>query len=232
MWGRLCYSGKTAVNLLLAALILTLYVATATPAAQSAMSTLHGSPVYRGHREDAVALACCVSWDAAALPGLLETLKARDRRITFFLSGDWAKAHPAQAREIAAAGHEIGTLGQTPGQDGDVDAIAADLRASIAIIERITGERPALYHSGARDARTSTRAADRLGLTHVLGTTDLLSARGDAADLLRRALDRTFGGSILLFQPTREAGKALPACLDALHQAGYTPATIERVLLE
>jgi peptidoglycan/xylan/chitin deacetylase (PgdA/CDA1 family) len=40
---------------------------------------------------------------------ILTTLDPAGARSTFFLQGRWAQAHPGEAREIAAAGHLIGS---------------------------------------------------------------------------------------------------------------------------
>ena len=69
---------------------------------------------------------------------ILRLLAARQVRATFFVLGWVAERHPELVREIAAAGHEIGTHGywheliyrQTPAE------FAEDLRRSIAAIER------------------------------------------------------------------------------------------------
>ena len=69
---------------------------------------------------------------------ILRTLAGRQVRATFFVLGWVAERHPELVREIAAAGHEIGTHGywheliyrQTPAEFAD------DLRRSIAAIER------------------------------------------------------------------------------------------------
>jgi peptidoglycan/xylan/chitin deacetylase (PgdA/CDA1 family) len=87
-------------------------------------------------------------------------------------------------------------------------------------------------HSGVRRVTTSTNAANKLGLTHVLCTVDLLSGRGDFEDILSRALDRPFDGSILLIQPTAEAVKAMSACIDGLRQQGFRIATVSETLGE
>ena len=221
---------RTAVNLLLIGLLAGLYFLTATPVAQSAMSRLYGGPVYRGHRKDVVALACAISWEAKALPELLELLNKRNTTITFFVSGDWADENRALLKDMAAAGHEIGTLGQTPSMDGDKKTLLVDISRSVALIRSITGEAPQLYHSLGRKLEPSAYAAKELGLTHVLCTVDLLSARGDAKDVLTRALEKPFGGSIILFEPTGQAVKALPACMDGLKQKGFQITTVSGIL--
>lgn len=224
--------GRTLVNTMLAVLMATLYFTTTTPVAQSVMGDLYNSPVYRGHEKGVVAVECAVSWNAAALPELLDTLEEKDARITFLVSGEWAKENPDLLVRMAQDGHEIGTMGQDPMQDGSADSVAEDIDRSVQTIHSLSGVWPTLYYSGMRRVATSTRAANKLGLTHVLCTVDLLSGRGDSEDILSRALDRPFDGSILLIQPTAEAVKAMPTCIDGLRQQGFRIATVSETLGE
>ncbi len=224
--------GRTIVNILLTALMVALYIATTTPVAQSAMSELYNSPVYRGHGKGVIALECAVSWNAKALPELLSLLKERGVKITFFVSGDWAQNNKELLVQIAQDGHEIGTMGQLPMRDGSPEEVVADIARSVEAIQAVSGVEPKLYYSGMRRLNSSTRAANRLGLTHVLCTVDLLSGRGKAEDILLRALDAPFDGSILLIQPTAEAVKALPACISGLEQRGFRIVPVTETLGE
>jgi peptidoglycan-N-acetylglucosamine deacetylase len=49
--------------------------------------------------------------DSAAEPRLLEALARLDVRASFFLQGRWVEAYPDRAREVAAAGHLVGSHG-------------------------------------------------------------------------------------------------------------------------
>lgn len=229
-WFGINQKERASINVLLSILIVLLYFATSTPTAQLAMSSLYSNPIYRGHEKHTVALECAVSWNAAALPDMLKVLKERNVKITFFVSGEWAKENEELLKQMASDGHEIGTMGYSPMLDGSTEQVVADLHESVSIIESATFVKPQLYYSGTRDCNTSSRAADQTGLEHVLCTVDLLSGRGDAADILSRALDRPFDGSILLMQPTANAVQALPALIEGLTQQGYRITTVSGAL--
>lgn len=219
-----------AVNVFIILIIVLLYVVTGTGLGDDAIAALSSGTVYRGSGQGLVALECAVSWDADALTDMLDLLKERDVQITFFVSGEWARANGAALRRMAEDGHEIGTMGYLPMLDGDEALIRSDLEASTAVIASATGSRPAYYYSGLRDRTVSLRAADALGMTHVLCSSDLLSARGDALDIATRASEHVFDGSIVLFQPTAAAAEALPAILDAIAEQGYAATTVGNVL--
>lgn len=218
-------AGHAVSNLLLLLLIAGLYIGTAQPQAISV-----SAPIYRGSAQDAVALQFAVSWNAAALPAILDTLQAQGAQATFAVSGGWAAGNPELARRIAAEGHELATMGYAPEEDGRLSWVEKDLEASVTAIEQAAGVKPNLYYSGTRSATVSARAAKKLGLTQVLCTVDLMCARGSAADIINRVSDTPIPGSIMLLQPTQAAAEALEGVLGALRQKGIEPTTTGRVL--
>lgn len=218
-------AGHAVSNLLLLLLIAGLYIGTAQPQAISV-----SAPIYRGSAQDAVALQFAVSWNAAALPAILDTLQAQGAQATFAVSGGWAAENPELARRIAAEGHELATMGYAPEEDGRLSWVEKDLEASVTAIEQAAGVKPSLYYSGTRSATVSARAAKKLGLTQVLCTVDLLCARGSAADIINRVSDTPIPGSIMLLQPTQAAAEALEGVLGALRQKGIEPTTTGKVL--
>jgi len=224
--------GKVFVNAVLVALISVLYMATSTPIAQSAVGELYNSPVYRGHEEGVVGFECAVSWNAAALAELLEILRDNNLRITFIVSGEWAEENSEQLLEMVQAGHEIGTMGQEPMRDGNAGFLLADISRSLKSIYEASGVYAKLYYSGDRALKGSTQAAAKLGLKHILCTADLLSGRGNASDIINRALDKPFDGTILLIQPTAEAIKAMPKCIEGLGKLGFRLVTVSEALGE
>jgi peptidoglycan/xylan/chitin deacetylase (PgdA/CDA1 family) len=219
------------VNVLILLVVMLIYVVTGTRAGDDAISALGASrTVYAGRANGDVALECVVSWDAAAVKEILDTLKKEDVRITFFVSGKWAKNHASTLKAMAEAGHEIGTCGFSPTLDGGVSVIKRDVAAAASTIQSITGTPVRYYYSGLRDRDVSARAAESLEMIHVSATADLLSARGTGADLVERALGQGFDGSILMIQPTAAAKEALPALLDAIAQKGWGITTVGGVM--
>lgn len=222
--------GRAFVNAALIVMMLILYFTISTPDAKSAISELYQSPVYRGHKKDAVAIECAVSWNAAALTDMLDILRDKGVSITFLLSGEWAKNNAQLLNAIVSDGHELGTMGYDPFEDGDTGFVMEDVQKARDTIHKLSGVKPVLYYSGMRDSTNSSRAAGRLGITHILCTVDALSSRGSAEDILGRALDKPFDGSIILLEPTVEAVKALPACIDGLMQLGYSIIPVGEIL--
>lgn len=217
------------IDLFLLLMVSALYVGTGGNDAPRVLSNAVMAPVYRGSGEG-VALLCAVEWEAAALPAILDTLAARETRVTFAVSGRYARAHPDMLRRMAEAGHEIAAMGDDPAMDGALGAVTADVRASAASIAALTLEQPALYYSGGRNVNVSARAAKKLGLTQIVCTADLLCAKGAGADIVKRASEAAIQGSILLVQPTASFLESLPALLDELQTKGLRVAAVGDVL--
>jgi len=74
---------------------------------------------------------------------LLDLLHEKRVRATFFVLGILAEKHPQLVREIAAAGHEIGTHGwsHTMVYRMTPEAFSAELRRSIDLLEELSGQR-------------------------------------------------------------------------------------------
>ena len=218
------------VNLLLILLIAALYFATSRPDAAAAVAQLYYAPAYRGRAEDAIALQFAVSWEAASLDSILDTLAAHGAKATFAVSGAWAENNAALLLRMAADGHEIATMGNDPSLDGKLSEVQRDVAVSLDKIEAACGVRPLLYYSGARNVTVSARAAKKLGLTHVLSTLDLRCAAGSAEEIKQRGLNDPIEGSILLMQPTAAAAEALPGLLNGFKGKGLEAVRVGDVL--
>ncbi|MEV5718322.1 polysaccharide deacetylase family protein [Amycolatopsis mediterranei] len=188
--------------------------------------------------EKIVALTFDDGPDPAGTHAILDTLKSRQVPATFFLIGRDMAAHPDLARDIAAAGHEIGNhsfshdrmIGVTPSWVADeVEATDALIRAA-----GYTGEilfRPpngkklfALPHYLAEHHRTTITwdvAPDSDGTP-------------DTATVESAVLGQVRPGSIVLlhamYGSRAQTRQALGPILDGLKQRGYRFVTVSQLL--
>lgn len=220
----------TLVNLMLLLLIAALYFATSRPDAAEAVAALSGAPRMRGHAEGRIALQFAMCWNAAAAEDILNTLSEKGTKVTFSVSGAWARENPALLRRMAEEGHELAVMGNDSAADGTVDFLVQDICAALEAVEELCGVSPKLYYSGQRHTGNSSRAARKLGLTHVRATKDLRSASGDAAAITARALEEPIAGSILLLMPTASAADALSAVIEGLQKKGLEAVHVGSVL--
>lgn len=217
--------GTWAVNCILVLMIAVLYAITsADTAAASAY------PCYRGRSQTHAALEFAVSWNAASLGDILDTLKEKGTRATFFVSGEWAENNPSLARRMVDEGHEIGTLGYEASLAYTDEELQADIIRGIDAIERQTGIKTRLYYSGKRDVSASAKVCRALSLICIAETVDLRCGSGNAEDIITRGLNEPILGGIILLQPTRECAAALGPLIDGLSARGITAARVSDVL--
>jgi peptidoglycan/xylan/chitin deacetylase (PgdA/CDA1 family) len=174
-------------------------------------------------------------------PAILEALRARGIRTTFFLMGWWAEQNPDLVRRIAADGHEIASHGHRVFDLRTVsDAeVVADLERADAAIRAITGRsaRPLWSASAsARDARVNRLAAS-IGYRPIFWTVESGDWRVDstAEGVAGRVLGGARNGAIVVMhlESPRTAdtvAPALPAILDGLRERGYRLVTVTELI--
>ena len=174
-------------------------------------------------------------------PAILDVLRRKGVRTTFFLMGWWAEKVPDLVLRMAADGHEIASHGHrvfdlTAVSDAE---IVADLEQAEATIAAITGRttRPLWSPSaGYRDGRVRSIAAS-LGYRPIYWTVDSSDWQREAtADGVRgRVLRGAVNGAIVVmhFDSPRSADTVagmLPGLIDALRADGYRLVTISELI--
>jgi peptidoglycan/xylan/chitin deacetylase (PgdA/CDA1 family) len=174
---------------------------------------------------------------AQGTPAVLELLAVSRVPATFFLVGEQVERNPALAREILAAGHEIGLhchrhrnlLRLSPRQ------VREDLDRALAMIEDATGRTPTLY----RPPYGVLNAA-ALRLAHARAWRTLLwshwgrdwERRATAESIAALLTDGADDGSVLLLHDAddysaagswRRTVEALPLILQTLAERGLRP---------
>jgi peptidoglycan/xylan/chitin deacetylase (PgdA/CDA1 family) len=156
---------------------------------------------------------------------LLEILAAHRAPATFFQCGANVRRLPEVAREVAAAGHEIGnhTNSHPMLHFKPADFIYRELAAAQDIIEQTTGARPSLFRApfgvrwfGLGDAQR------RLDLTGVMWSTLALDWKWPRERVLRRLLQGASNGAIFCLHDGRQ--------LQARPDVGVTLETVRELL--
>jgi peptidoglycan-N-acetylglucosamine deacetylase len=169
-------------------------------------------------------------------PKVLDVLRAKGVRATFFFVGSQVEANPDLARLVRSEGHAIGNHTYshpplfcflTPGQLRD------ELTRGQEAIRQVTGVTPRLFRSpvGLRHPLLAP-ALGRTGLDFVLWSIRTYDTRSQSVEALRqRILDRVHPGAIVLLhdRPGRGASAmldALPDIIDQLRAGGYRLVTV------
>ncbi|MDA8145032.1 MAG: polysaccharide deacetylase family protein [Thermaerobacter sp.] len=192
--------------------------------------------VYRGDaRHPRVALECNVDWGGEYLPGMLDVLRQDHAHITFFLTGAWAQAHPALARELAAAGEEIGNHGWRHVHVAALSEQAnrREMAHGQRVIAAASGVVPRLYAPPYGELSPAVLAAAAgLGLRVIMWTADTVDwqPQRTPAVIRQRAVVRAKNGALILIHPTARTLAALPGILAGLRRRGYQVTTVSQVL--
>ena len=168
--------------------------------------------------------------NSSAIDGILDTMKSKNVKATFMVSGKWARDNEAALLRMADEGHEIGTMGDDPSFDGKLSEVREDVKRSLESIKNISGVDATLYYSGTRSVAMSARASRALGLRQVLCTVDLRCSAGNKDDIIKRGLNEPIIGSIILLQPTRACADALEGLIDGLSAKGIRAVSVSEVL--
>lgn len=174
-----------------------------------------------------------------ATPIILDTLREKEVRATFFVLGSHAERWPELVHRISSEGHQLGNHGyfhrklhfKSPFY------VSRDIRLGIRAIKRAGAPAPQLFRAphGFRSPWT-TPIATSYGERTVgwsLGVWD--SDRPGAEEIVRRTMDGVEPGSIILlhdgdgYNPDgdrMQTAAALPTIIDRLKEQGYEFATL------
>jgi peptidoglycan/xylan/chitin deacetylase (PgdA/CDA1 family) len=213
-----------------------------TVAAYAATEGLGLGVVKRGPRRPMVALTFDDGPHPEYTPRILEALAAGGVQATFFMVGMRIAAAPALARDVAAAGHDLGNHTYrhrhlwTLSPSASVD----ELDRGAAAVADATGVRPRYFRPpwGAFNWPAFVHAG-RLGEQRVLWSVrpEGFVAAADAARMARLVVTRAHPGAIINLHDhgghpstPRETWKAVPAMIDGLRGRGFEPVPLRTLL--
>ncbi|MBE0416566.1 MAG: polysaccharide deacetylase family protein [Coriobacteriia bacterium] len=179
-------------------------------------------------------------YEAGFTARILDTLRDKDVRATFFLTGSYLRDEPGLARRMAADGHLCGNHTQThpslPTLAGDAAVYAEEYRAVERAYHEVTGRTLARFERPPR-GEYSERT---LCMTRTLGYTSVMWSFAHRDWLLddqppvdvtyQRIIDGAHPGAIMLLHSVSKSNtNALPRAIDELRRQGYRFATLDEV---
>lgn len=178
--------------------------------------------------DDRVALTFDVTFGQDELNKILATLDAGQVKGTFFVGGTFLTLRGDLVKQIAAKGHEIGTLGEriVDLSQYSEEEVASNLLASQSSLSKILGG-PVRYFRPPQGEATpavvrSARSAGLITITKSLDSEDHYGAK--ASVITDRVVKRAKRGDIILLSASdwsRETAKALPGIIKGLKDRGF-----------
>lgn len=169
-------------------------------------------------------------------PRLLDMLKQRNIKVTFFLIGENAERNPDIVRRILAEGHEIGNHSWTHPQLSKLsdDRVTQEITKTQDAIKNESGFTPTMLRPpyGAITARQRSWIESQFGLNIILWSVDPFDwKRPGPSVITQRILSGARPGAIILSHDIhKQTVDAMPATLDALLAKGYKFVTISQLL--
>lgn len=191
---------------------------------------------YKGTKdENIVSFLCNIDWGNEHIPEMLRIFDQHSIKITFSITGRWAKENPDIVKSIYDSNHEIANHGYNHVDHNKLnyeDNYQAISKAS-EVLEEIIGQSPKYFGppSGAFNEAT-VRSARDLGYTMIMWSVDTIDWReGSTKDVIIERVTKDINPSdIILMHPKEETVKALPEIIEFLFEKGYKIGTISDVL--
>src|SRR6202007_1978521 len=169
-------------------------------------------------------------------PRLLEILKQRNIKATFFMIGQNAQANPAIVQRILAEGHEIGNHSWTHPQLSKLsnDRVTEEITKTQAAIKNACGYTPVLLRPpyGAITARQKEWIEKQFGLSVIIWSVDPFDWKRPGVSVIeQRILAGARPGAIVLSHDIhKQTVDAMPATLDALAAKGFKFVTVSQLI--
>lgn len=187
--------------------------------------------------EKKVAFTFDISWGRDTAVPVLDILKEKDVKATFFLTGFWAKRQSDIAQRIVADGHEIASHGDAHVNlsQYDGEAIAKNLLTAHKDLEEATGAQARLFRPPNGDYDDLVVATARqLGYETIIWSLDTIDWKNPGPDyMINRVRSNVASGDIILMHASdssKQIHLALPRIIDDLRADGYKITTLGDLL--
>lgn len=172
-----------------------------------------------------LSISCNVDWGEEVIPELLQLARKEKLKLTFFVTGRWAEAHPDLLLRMHLSGHEIQNHGYFHKlcSQIDVETSRQEIQKTEDAVYKIIGVRTTLFAppSGDYDQKTLDLCMD-MGYSVCLWSADTIDWKpGSTAAVIReRILSKPLEGAIVLMHPKPETLLALPGLLTEIRSRG------------
>lgn len=187
--------------------------------------------------EKKIAITFDAAWGADKTAQIVDILKEKGIRATFFLVGFWVEDYPDMVRLVDDAGMEIGTHSNThPKMSGlSEKQIREELETSINLIKNITHKEIKLFRPPFGDYNDRLiSVCESMNLQAIQWDVDSLDWKGiGAGEILSRVSKGVRNGSIILCHNNSDhIVDALPTLIDSLKERGYEFVAVGDLLLK
>ncbi len=192
------------------------------------------APLYRGNSEDKVSLMINVYWGTEYLEPMLDILKEKGVKTTFFVGGMWVAENEKLLKRIYDDGHEIANHGYYHKDHKKLSDKRCEEEISIThkLVSAVVGVEMNLFAPPSGSYNSSTvKIAEKLGYQTIMWSLDTIDWRDKDTELIyTRATKKIKGGDFVLMHPTANTLQALGRIIDTITAKGLTVSTVSDVL--
>ena len=186
-----------------------------------------------------IALTFDAGSDVGATEQILDILKAKKLKATFFLTGKWIRNNPTMAKRVLAEGHELGNHSYSHPDFAtiSVQQMKEEINSTDQLAKQYLGRglqpffRPPF---GSYDSATLNVLGELGYPWTVMWTVDTLDWKGiPASQIVERVMNGGGPGGIILMHvgSGTETPNALPTIINRLQGYGYQLVTLSEILL-
>ena len=200
----------------------------------NAVSANESAPLYRGTSDTKVSLMINVYWGTEYIETMLDVLRDKGVKTTFFVGGMWVAENESLLRKIYDDGHEIGNHGYYHKDHKKLsdERCREEIDITHKLVSKVIGVEMNLFAppSGAYNSNTVS-VAEKLGYRTIMWSLDTIDWRDKNTETIYvRATKKVAGGDLILMHPTVNTLEALPRIIDTIKEKGLTVAPVTEVL--
>lgn len=193
-------------------------------------------PIYYVGRDDkTVSISFDAAWGNEHTQKLLDIMKEKNVKSTFFLVGNWVDKYPESVKAIHEAGHDVGNHSDThphlPKQT--LEKMTSQIEDCNNKIEKIIGVRPTLFRPPYGDYNNDVvETTNKLNMHCIQWDVDSLDWKDPTPEeMLKRIKNKVRSGSIILMHNgAKNTPEALPKIIDMLIGEGYKIVPISELI--
>lgn len=215
------------VNFIIILCIFSVFLACFWTDSSAVVSSTGYKAIYRGNENNKnISLCINIYWGTEYVLDMLEILKIKNAKATFFIGGMWASENVDILKKIYNDGHEIANHGYYHKDHKQIDLARniQEIDYTHKLIKELIGIDMTLFMppSGSYGIQT-LEAAENLGYTTIMWSKDTIDWRDKDANLIyRRATKNMQNGDIILMHPTECTKKALSDIIDTYQNSGFS----------
>lgn len=195
-------------------------------------------PIYSVENEDnKVAITFDCAWGAKDIPVILNVLKEKEVKATFFLVGEWVKRNPEETKMIAEQGHDVANHSENHFKMSalNMDKIKKEITDCSKTIEDATGFPTNLFRAPYGDYNNNViSAARQIDHYTIQWSLDSLDWKPGISQetIIERVLNVQSGDILLFHNDTSHTNKILGNVIDIIREKGLIPVPVSELIIK